>query len=188
MTDAALSIGTPDAEPSTHDPHDPAFSAAGWLKMTAYERDALVRPFYADYLTRRAALESAGQYPYNDSFTGHIPGIAGDDESTGIYLLQMLHDREEMRARLAAFLARGARQITADDLPQTGAPLRGTVAVVGEYSGDTGYREHAGVRVVRVRPGLPYLAALPKGKRTNGISLSVESGARVYFLAEEGTR
>lgn len=161
------------------------FSATGWLKMTNDQEDELVRPFYGDYLRRRAQIERNGAYPYNESFRGHLPSLNAetpDDEGTAIYLLQKLYDREQMRAKLAAFVAQGARQITADDIPDD-KPLRGSVAVVGEYSGDTGYREHHGVRIVRRNPRLPYLMALPKGKRTNGISLGVESGASVYFLA-----
>lgn len=157
------------------------FTAAGWLQMAQAERDALVEPLYADYLARRETLLREDRYPYNDSFVGHFQTrfATAKDEETAIYLCQVRNQREVERYELAAFVARGAVKITPEDF-KPGEVRRGTVAVVGEYMNETGYREYADVRV-RLDGGRPArLIGLPKGKRTSGHNLS--SGTATYFL------
>ena len=151
------------------------FTATGWLRMEPAERDALVEPLYAAYLIRLEELQERGLFPYNDSFKGYLN--VGDDEDTAIYLCQTRHQREAEAAKLAAFMARGAVKITASDFAP-GEVRRGMAVMVGEYMGGTGYREHRDVRVLVNRGSL---VALPKGKRTNGYSLS--RGTGTYFLS-----
>lgn len=162
------------------------FSAEGWLQMSTNDRDALVRPFYDDYLRVRAELAAAGRaderIAYNDDFRGRIPGIdpattgtTPKDEETAIYLLQNLHTRERERAMLNEFIARGAVPLDREDVPEIGH-LRGDVAIAGWYSGGTGFRILSDVRVLRHGRSL---AALPKGKRTNGYRLDAPI---MYFL------
>lgn len=146
----------------------------GWMRLGRDERDALVEPFYADYLARRKALGKAGVLVfYNSHFRNYIPGIdaasgtSDDDRETAIYHLQDRYDREQDKAKLAKFVERGAVQIT----PESFAPgevRRGTVAVVGEYMGGTGFRLYKDVRVL-VQRG--YLVALPKGAKKYGYPL-----------------
>lgn len=59
----------------------------------------------------RKELADAGQYPYNDSFKGRIPGVAGPCEDTAIYLLQNLYRARENALRVAAALAEGFEPI-----------------------------------------------------------------------------
>lgn len=166
------------------------FDPSGWTKMTIDERGALVAPFYADYLAARRTL-GAGKHTedrtvYNDEFVGRIPGLASitsgttpENEQTGIYLLQVWHRVTVERAELAAFVESGAFAITFEDVPATGY-LRGSAAVVGEYSGGTGYRVYKDVRIKRTGFKGRSLVGLPKGRRSNGFDLS--RGRELYFL------
>lgn len=166
------------------------FDPTGWTKMSIDERGALVAPFYADYLAARQAL-GAGKTTedrtvYNDELTGRIPGLAAatsgttpENEQTGIYLLQTWHRITLERAELAAFVEAGAFRITFEDVPVSGF-LRGTAAVVGEYSGGTGYRVYEDVRIKRTGFKGRSLVGLPKGRRTSGFDLS--RGRELYFL------
>lgn len=125
-----------------------------------------VEHLWADYWKRFTELESAGRYPYNKSFEGHIPGAVGGDEGAAIYLLQKLRHVREDTAKLTEFIASGAREVTELDCSEM---LRGTVAEFGWYMDGTGFRVRDNVRIV-ARNGRPY-AALPKGARTRGFLL-----------------
>ena len=163
------------------------FTAAGWLKMTEAEKDALVEPLYADYLARLDVLTKNGMYPYNDLFRGYLADAnpmttltTPKDQDTAIYLCQTRCHREEDAAKLAAFVACGAVKITPEDF-KPGEVRRGTVAVVGRYMNETGYEEYRDVRV-QLQGGRPArLIGLPKGKRTSGYNLSC--GTATYFLS-----
>ena len=151
--------------------------------MDNEERDALVQPLYLDYWYRLTDLRIAGKYPYNSSFKGHLSGAdpattdtLNKDEDIAIYLLQQRHHREVENAQLASFIDAGAVKITREDFTP-GEERRGTVVVVGEYMGGTGYREYRNVRVRAIRGSL---VALPPRARTRGYSLS--RGTAVYFL------
>jgi len=130
-----------------------------------YGDHAQVEPFYAEYLAARQAMEARGAYPYDDSFAGLIPGLAGPDEGTAIYLLQTLHRLKEVQGRIEAFLADGGERIEA--LDETIWCER--VACYGFYVGGTGWREHHDVRLVP-RGGKPYMV-MAKGARTRGTVL-----------------
>lgn len=126
-----------------------------------YHNTEQVRPYLDDFLVVHAELEADGRYPYNDSFRGRIPGIAGPDEDTAIYLLQTLKRLDELHNKVEAFLADGGERV--DSLDQT---RRGTVVHYGFYMGGTGWNEWHQARLLP-RDGKPF-AVLPKGRRTNG--------------------
>jgi hypothetical protein len=124
-----------------------------------------VEAFYPAYLARRDELDAAGQYPYNDSFRGHVPGIEGADEDRAIYMLQTLHDVKAMTAQVEAFRAEGAEPVES-----LAAPTRYTRLMrFGWYMGGTGLAVYDDVRVVPDGRGRP-ACILPKGRRTNGFS------------------
>ena len=112
-----------------------------------YKNTEQVRPYLADFLAVKRELTAAGKYPYNDSFKGKIPGLAGStdkNEDTGIYLLQTLADLDDIRARAQAAIEAGAYRL-AERLP---APAeRGTLIRSGWYMGGTGWKEIASAQV-----------------------------------------
>ena len=59
-----------------------------WTFSKDYKDLEQVGEFYPAYLAVYESLRAAGEYPYNDSFKGRIPGIEGPQEDTAIYLLQ----------------------------------------------------------------------------------------------------
>ncbi|MHB1782740.1 MAG: hypothetical protein ACYCTE_08620 [Acidimicrobiales bacterium] len=129
------------------------------------------------HLQRYEELRTAGEYPYNDSFKGHLGLSAGSDESTAIYLCQTLRRLDEDRAQIAAALADGFQPIEHDAVTD---PIRGSVIEHGFYVGGTGFRCWDDVRLVRT--GRNGLAILAKGARTRGHILSV-SGVLVKPVA-----
>ena len=148
-------------------------TAATFVFDKDYDNVEQVRPFFTGYLAVRANLDDAGQYPYNDSFTGKISGIEGPSEDTAIYLLQKMYDLDALALKVEEFLASGGEHVT--EMTET---LRGTIVVYGFYMGGTGWSEHREARLL-ARNGKPY-AILPKGKRTNGHSVT----GRVMFRKE----
>jgi hypothetical protein len=134
----------------------------------------------AEWLPEFTALRDAitGDYPYNDSFKGKIPGIAGDREMTAIYMLQGLYRQREMDARIAAWLAEGYRPLT-------------ELAAVTKFAHVILYRaDRSGVwyayedarLVPEVKPGQAEITGqisvlIPKGKRTHGVLVGVNNFA-----------
>jgi hypothetical protein len=101
-----------------------------------------VEPFWPAYSAVRAELAAAGQYPYNDSFTGRIPGIEGPDEGRAIYMLQTLHSVREMELTIAQRRLDGWRDFDPGELAGAAKTIRyAGVAEYGWYMGGTGYRE-----------------------------------------------
>jgi hypothetical protein len=81
--------------------------SAPWVWNNDYDDLEQVAEFLPAFLTVLADIESAGQYRYNDSFKGRIPGIAGDHEDTGIYLLQGLERKRAQQSKVDDLLAQG---------------------------------------------------------------------------------
>ena len=140
--------------------------------MRAFDRKNFdpeqVRDLQPAYSARRADLEAAGLYTYNDSFKGHL-GVefASDrDEDFAIYSLQKLHDLDDMARKVEAFKAEGGEVIETLE----GIKRFRKVARFGWYVGGTGWQVFEDVRVVP-RHGRPDVA-IPKGKRTHGYDLS----------------
>ena len=135
-----------------------------WTFNRDYRDKGQVEAFYPEYLAIREELESAGQYPYNEAFNGRIPGIAGPDEDTAIYLLQQEHSLRELDATLAARRADGWRDLPHEEITDTPQKFAG-VALYGFYVGGTGWRQWDNARVRRYGSGV---MILPAGRRTNG--------------------
>lgn len=129
-----------------------------------YDNHDQVEPFYADYLKVYEELTAAGQYPYNDSFKGRIPGIEGPNEDTAIYMLQNLRSLKDMEAKVTAALEDGFVELA--EWPEPGTQTKyATIVAYGFYSGGTGWYEwHAGRLMVHNRS----LVVIPKGRRTRG--------------------
>ena len=102
----------------------------GWTWNNDYGDLSQVEGFYPAYLAVYEELRAAGQYPYNDSFKGRIPAIAGPREETAIYLLQKLRQLHKTEARLTEHRAGGWRDF--DPAQLAGGPTR--FAGVAEYA------------------------------------------------------
>lgn len=133
-----------------------------------YRDTEQVRPFLADFLAVHAEIIAAGAYPYNDSFRGRIPGLAGADrksEDAAIYMLQTLKETDALAVKVAAAVADGCE-------PMAEAPLEPMkcerIIQYGWYVGGTGWAEWNGARLVAFMDNPRSLAVLPKGKRTRG--------------------
>lgn len=143
--------------------------------MRAFDRKnrdpGQVRDLQPAYNARRAELDAAGLYPYNDSFKGHLgTEFATDrDEDFAIYALQNLHDLDDLAAKVAAFKAEGAEPVEHLE----GVKRYSRVARFGWYMGGTGWAEFSDVRLSPYdgKSGRPWVA-IPKGKRTHGFDVS----------------
>lgn len=152
-------------------------TAAGYRFNKDYNDLEQVAEYLPAFLARLAALESAGQYRYNDSFKGHVPGIEGPDEDTAIYLLQSLERQQEQDAKVAALLADGYEYVTSVTEPVRCAH----VVLYAERCNSSLWAEYHDARLVPspygrnnyadVPDDYPY-GVLPKGKRTNGHMIS----------------
>ncbi len=144
---------------------DPTTDRGPWTFNHNYNDTEQVRTFLADFLTAHHDITRQGDYPYNTSFKGRIPGLANatsKNEDTAIYLLQTLKRLDEIRARVDAALAEGLQPLDSVTEPRRYA----RVVEYGFYMGGTGWREWTAARVVPYgRRGRMILA---KGKRTNG--------------------
>jgi hypothetical protein len=84
-----------------------------WVFNGHYNDLAQIIPFVEAYWTIYEELKDAGQYPYNASFEGRIPGLEDSlpQEETPIYLLQQLRNLVEGHERLAETLDGGYRRL-----------------------------------------------------------------------------
>ena len=131
-----------------------------------------VAQFIGDFAKVHAEIITSGQYPYNASFRGRIPGdfnresrrnVEGDHEDAAIYLLQGLLRAWEQEAKITDLLAEGYECLEALDDEERFAnvvlhPTRHRMG--GEWA------EYESARVVP-EDGRPH-GVLPKGKRTRG--------------------
>jgi len=123
------------------------------------EQVAEFLPYFESVLN---ALTAAGEYRYNDAFTGRIPGIAGPDEGRAIYLLQGLERLREQAARVEELVRSGHVHVT----EATNTRKYGHIALYATNRNGGTWQEFYGARLVPEN-GRPY-SVLPKGKRTNG--------------------
>jgi hypothetical protein len=119
-------------------------------------------PFIDGYWTVYEELKAAGKYPYNDSFTGRIPGLAGalPKEETPIYLLQGLRSLVEGHDLLATVLEEGYVRLTELAKQERFA----SVVVFDQFYRPQRYEQ------ARVSPDPRHKPChlLPKGRRTHG--------------------
>jgi hypothetical protein len=119
-------------------------------------------PFIDDYWTVAEELKAAGKFPYNDRFTGRIPGLAGalPREETPIYLLQGLRGLVEGHELLAEVLEEGYERLTELAVQERFA----SVVVFDQFYRPQRYQQ------ARVAPDPQHKPChlLPKGRRTHG--------------------
>lgn len=135
-----------------------------WAWNNDYKDLGQVEEFYPAYLAVYEELREAGQYPYNDSFKGRIPGIEGPREDTAIYLLQKLRGMHAHEAKLAAYRADGWRDFDRSELGDAPARFAGVVDH-GFEMGGSGWREWENARLT---PYHSSVMVLPGRNRTNG--------------------
>lgn len=133
-----------------------------------------VAPFLADFNRVYDEIRASGQYTYNDSFRGRVPGIEGPDEDRAIYLLQQLHDLRLNEARVEAMLADGYELVERLD----GTTKFSRVALMPHegYVGTGPITEFTEARVVPGDDGRPRYV-LRKRKRNYG---TATYGGAVY--------
>lgn len=143
-----------------------------WVFNGDYEDLAQIIPFIEPYWTIYEQLKSAGQYPYNASFEGRIPGLedALPREETPIYLLQQLRGLVEGHERLARVLGDGYRRLTELATRERFS----SVVVFDRFYAVQSYEEARVIPDEQHRP----CGVLPKGKRTRGRRL--DSFDQVY--------
>lgn len=127
-----------------------------------YNDLAQVEQYLPAFLKRLAELEAAGEYRYNDSFKGTIPGIQGEDEDTAIYLLQGLERQLKQDAKVVDLLAQGYEYV--DSLDATTKFEQIVLVPQGRMGGQFSQFEQARLTA---QDGKPY-GVLPKGKRSQG--------------------
>lgn len=145
----------------TIQPGSPTMDTA-WRFNRQYGDLSQVEQFLPAFLVVLAEIEAAGQYRYNDSFKGRIPGIEGAGEDTAIYLLQGLEAQRRQDDRVAALLDDGYEHLSRLEETRKYAHvvLYPTTRMGGAWA------EYRDARLV-ANGSRPY-AVLPKGKRTNG--------------------
>jgi hypothetical protein len=143
-----------------------------WVFNGDFRDLAQIIPFIEAYWTIYEKIKAAGEYPYNSSFEGRIPGLedALPRAETPIYLLQQLRGLVEGHERLAKILDAGYRRLTE-------LTTRERFASVVVFDQFYAAKEYDDARVIPDDEHRPS-GVLPKGKRTRG--LRVGSLGQVY--------
>lgn len=136
-----------------------------WFFNRDYKDLEQVAEFLPAYLDVFRELEAAGQYPYNHSFKGRIPGIEGPAEDTAIFLLQQTRHMREYEAQVDAYRADGYEPL--DVFPETPTRFAGVVHY-GWRNGEDGIAQWTDARLLMFNGAR---VVMPKGKRTNGYRL-----------------
>ncbi len=160
------------------EPETPATDLPQFVWDGDYNNREQVRPYMEKFLAEYDRIVAAGKYPYNDSFKGLIPEIAGDREDTAIYMLQNLRDIDEDDRKLEAFLAEGA--VPLDQVQVEGMKsVRGDLAAKGWYVGGTGWKVIRDVRLSKHNGRVMYT---PKGRQ----NLWEMPAREMYFIVKAG--
>lgn len=131
-----------------------------------YSDFAQVERFLPAFLEVLDELEGAGQYRYNDSFKGRIPGIEGEREDTAIYMLQGLQRQRAQDFKIADLIAQGYEHIDTLETVERFAHI--VLYPVRRMGGE--WQEFREARLTP-RDGKPY-GVLLKGNRTRGALVS----------------
>ena len=127
-----------------------------------YEDLDQVKQFYDEFITLDEAIEGRS---YNSMFEGKIAGLAGDDEKTGIYLLQRLKTRNERYAKIDELLKQGYKEVE----PQEGGAIKfESVVKVGNDWSEAGTNEYPKARIWFAEKRM---FIVPKGNRTRGYNV-----------------
>lgn len=150
-----------------------------WVFNRNYHDHDQVAQFWPAYKAVYDELVADGQYPYNDSFKGRIPGIEGACEDTAIYLLQGTRHLNDLQVKIDAAVAEGCQPLDPDF---TGPEKFRRVINYGWSTGGTGWTEWPDARISRCNNGRPtdtdpfgsgpaQYRVLPKGARTRGYTI-----------------
>jgi hypothetical protein len=144
-----------------------------------YDDKEQIREWLPEFAHLRESMAARGEYPYNDSFVGRIPGLAGPNEATGIYLLQCLYRIEEEHRAIIRLRAE-LREL--DILESTTRYAKVVVYRAERFVGGTGSIDTlANARVEPGPDGTPY-AVIParkrKGYRVDGALVLVGEAVR----------
>jgi hypothetical protein len=140
-----------------------------------YRDYAQVAQYIGDFARARDEILAAGEYPYDASFRGRIPGdfnreqrerVEGDHETAAIYMLQGLYRAWEQEAQTLTLLAQGYEWL--DELDATERFRHVVLCPTDRMGGE--WREYRDARVT-AEGGRP-CGILPKGKRTHGFLVS----------------
>jgi hypothetical protein len=133
-----------------------------WVFNSDYRDLAQIIPFIESYWTIYEQLKAAGQYPYDASFEGRIPGLedALPHEETPIYLLQGLRRLVEGHEHLARVLADGYRRLTELATRERFS----SVIVFDRFYAVQGFKDARVIPDEQYRPS----GVLPKGRHTRG--------------------
>lgn len=155
-----------------------------------YDDFAQVAQFIGDFARVRDEILSAGQYPYNDSFVGRIPGefnrakrknVEGDHETAAIYMLQGLFRAWAQEAEALDLLTKGYEIIDALEAVERFQHI--VLHPTRRMGGERAEYHDARLLPERVTRSGDVIAVptfvLPKGKRTRGYRIS---GRRVLAL------
>jgi len=135
-----------------------------WRFNKQYDDLEQVAEFLPHFVSVLNALTAAGEYRYNDSFTGRIPGIEGPDEGRAIYLLQGLDRVRTQAARVAELVQAGYVHVT----EATHTHRYGHIVLYSPNRNGGTWEEFRNARLIPSRTGSKPYAVLPKGKRANG--------------------
>jgi hypothetical protein len=135
-----------------------------WQWNGAYDDLGQVEEFYPAYLAVLEQMRAAGEFPYNDSFRGRVPGIEGPRENTAIYLLQSLRHVRDMEAKVAGYRAAGWRDFDPAEIREV--PLRfAGIVEYGQCVGGSGWQEWGSAKLAQAGRSV---MVLPGRNRTNG--------------------
>lgn len=116
-----------------------------------------VRPYFDAYMAVFEELDAEGKFPYNDEFKGRIPGLEGEHEDTGIYLLQTMRHHADLNDQVEEWKGDAkVREITAADIAPD-EEIRCDIAMYGFYTGGTGFETLENVRLTNYRGSLVYM-------------------------------
>lgn len=137
-----------------------------------YDNLEQVTKFYPEFIAILTELEAQGIYPSNSRFEGKITDLQGDDEKTGIYLLQQLKTAKVRQSKIEQLLKDGYTKVR----PEAGGHKKfASVVKIGNDMSRAGSNEYEGAKIWFADDGM-YI--VPKRNRTRGYI--VWPGSEVY--------
>lgn len=131
-----------------------------------YDNLEQVAEFYQEF---KKIKDSIDGHAYNSLFEGKIAGLAGENESKGIYLLQQLDTANKRSGKINGLLKDGYKQVVPED---GGSTKYESVVKVGNDYSQAGVDEYPKARIVFAEKRM---FIVPKGNRTRGYNVWPES-------------
>lgn len=125
-----------------------------------------VSQYYDEFKKIKDGIEGMA---YNSLFVGKIAGLAGDNEDTGIYLLQQLDTENERQAKIKELLDNGYSKVQPED---GGHRKYESVIKVGNDNSRAGVNEYPKAKIWFADKRM---FIVPKGNRTRGYNVWPES-------------